>query len=178
MESSCWDKKPPARSRLEVLGVGGVGEATRGGLFPVPFPSGDSWPEVTHHWMQFQGQGPRCPELWTTPAHSHCMPQTGAVDHASPQPLHAPDQHEKSADQQHLRLRLPCHPRSRPRPHIRDTILSETLSGLRWLWLRKEATATASRTMLSSRLAPRGRGVNTLGRGGCALTVPSSDLFD
>ncbi|KAL4698789.1 hypothetical protein H8959_011446 [Pygathrix nigripes] len=52
-------------------------------------------------------------------------------------------------------------------PHIRGAILSETLSGclvsdrriktvagLRWLWLRKEATPTASRTTLSSSLAP------------------------
>ncbi|XP_031517427.1 proline-rich protein 26 [Papio anubis] len=88
-------------------------------------------------------------------------------------------------------MSLPCPPRLHGMPHIRDTILSETLSGslvshrriktvagLRWLWLRKEATPTASRTTLSSSLAPRGRGVNTLGRGGCALTVPSSDLFD
>lgn len=110
MESSCWDKVPPSReeppagSTLEVLGVGGAGEAMRGGLFPVPFPSGDSWPKVTQHRMGFQGQGPRSPGLWTTPAQSHCMPQTGAVDHTSPRPLYAPDQHEKSADQQHLHL--------------------------------------------------------------------------
>lgn len=98
-------EEPPAGSTLEVLGVGGAGEAMRGGLFPVPFPSGDSLPKVTQHRMGFQGQGPRTPELWTTPAQSHCKPQTGAVDHTSPWPLHAPDQHEKSADQQHLRLR-------------------------------------------------------------------------
>nr|XP_028698837.1 proline-rich protein 26-like [Macaca mulatta] len=48
----------------------------RGGLFPVPFPSGDSWPKVTQDRMGFQGQGPRSPGLWTTPAHGHCMPQT------------------------------------------------------------------------------------------------------
>lgn len=98
-------EEPPAGSTLEVLGVGGAGEAMRGGLFPVPFPSGDSWPKVTQDRMGFQGQGPRSPGLWTTPAQSHCMPQTGAVDHTSPRPLYAPDQHEKSADQQHLRLR-------------------------------------------------------------------------
>uniref|UniRef100_A0A2K5Y084 Uncharacterized protein n=1 Tax=Mandrillus leucophaeus TaxID=9568 RepID=A0A2K5Y084_MANLE len=142
--------------------------------------------------MQFQGQGPQCPELWTTPAHRHCMPQTGAVDHASPQPLHAPDQHEKSTGRQHLALHEPALSlRLHGVPHIRGSQSNlfllcclfssrrvKTVAGLRWLWLRKEATPTASRTTLSNSLAPRGRGVNTLGRGGCALTVPSSDLFD
>nr|XP_016818018.3 uncharacterized protein LOC100609481 isoform X4 [Pan troglodytes] len=198
MESSRWDKDPPGERRPQQSqhwrswGVGGAGEATRGGLFPVPFPSGDSWPEVTQHRMRFQGQGPWSPGLWTTPAHSHCKPQTGAVDNASPRQPHAPDQHEKNTGRQHLHLwSLACPPWLHSIPHIKGTILSEALSGflvsdrrtktvagLRWLWLRKEATPTASRTTLSSSLAPRGRGVNTLGRGGCTLMVLSSDLFD
>nr|XP_054516610.1 uncharacterized protein LOC100609481 isoform X2 [Pan troglodytes] len=110
MESSRWDKDPPGERRPQQSqhwrswGVGGAGEATRGGLFPVPFPSGDSWPEVTQHRMRFQGQGPWSPGLWTTPAHSHCKPQTGAVDNASPRQPHAPDQHEKNTGRQHLHL--------------------------------------------------------------------------
>uniref|UniRef100_A0A2K5JM81 Uncharacterized protein n=1 Tax=Colobus angolensis palliatus TaxID=336983 RepID=A0A2K5JM81_COLAP len=148
MESSCWDKVSPAQRSPQ------HGQDWRSWRWVV-------WPKVTQHWMRFQGQGPRCPELWTTQAHSHC-----------------------SRGRQHLCLCLPCLPRLHGTPHIRDTILSETLSGslvsdrriksvagLRWLQLRKEATPTASRTTLSSSLAPRGRG-------GCALMDPSSDLFD
>uniref|UniRef100_A0A2I3GD15 Uncharacterized protein n=1 Tax=Nomascus leucogenys TaxID=61853 RepID=A0A2I3GD15_NOMLE len=195
MESSCWDKDPPGErspqqsQHWRSWGVGGAWVAMRGGLFPVPFPSGDSWPEVTQHRMRFQGQRPWCPGLWTTPADSHCKPQTGAVDHASPRQPHAPDQHEKNA--RVPRKSLPCPPWLHSIPHIRGTILSEALSGslvsdrrtktvavLRWLWLRKGATPTASRTTLSSSLAPCGRGVNTLRRGGCTLMVPSSNLFD
>uniref|UniRef100_A0A2I2YVH8 Uncharacterized protein n=1 Tax=Gorilla gorilla gorilla TaxID=9595 RepID=A0A2I2YVH8_GORGO len=190
MESSHWDKDPPGErspqqsQHWRSWGVGGAGEATRGGLFPVPFPSGDSWPEVTQHQTRFQGQRPWCPGLWTTPAHSHCKLQTSAVDNASPRQPHAPDQHEKNAVP---RMSLACPPWLHGIPTILSEALSgflvsdrrtKTVAGLRWLWLRKEATPTASRTTLSSSLAPRGRGVNTLGRGGCMLMVLSSDLFD
>uniref|UniRef100_A0A2K5RY34 Uncharacterized protein n=1 Tax=Cebus imitator TaxID=2715852 RepID=A0A2K5RY34_CEBIM len=167
-------------STLEVLGVGGSGEATRGGLFRVLFPSGDSWPTGTQQQMQFQGQGPWCPGLWTTPAHSHCMPHTrmGATDHTGPRQPHVPDQHKKNTAQltggSHSSSRhgeCPALSLPRPRwlhgmPHIRGTTLSKTsqrlkaVAGLQW----KEATPTAS--------------MNTLGRRGCTLTLPSFDLFD
>uniref|UniRef100_A0A2K5CTV1 Uncharacterized protein n=1 Tax=Aotus nancymaae TaxID=37293 RepID=A0A2K5CTV1_AOTNA len=179
IESSSW-------STLEVLGVGGSGEATRGGLFRVLFPSGDSWPTGTQQQMQFQGQGPWCLGLWTTPGHSHCMPHTRAVDHAGPQQLHAPD---RGCGPQHLTtthpaLSLPRPPWLHSMPHVRGTILSKTspwlptVAGLQWLWLEERGHTHSQQNMLSSSLALHGRGMYTLGRGGCTLTLPSSDLFD
>eukprot|EP00074_Homo_sapiens_P107231 XP_024303792.1 proline-rich protein 26 isoform X2 [Homo sapiens] len=164
MESSRWDKDPPGERR----------------------------PQQSQHWRArdhgARGCGPRQPTatasprpgLWITPAHGSHTPQTNT--------------RRTQADNIFIyvpRRSLACPPWLHSIPHIKGTILSEALSGflvsdrrtktvagLRWLWLRKEATPTASRTTLSSSLAPRGRGVNTLGRGGCTLMVLSSDLCD
>ena len=95
MESSCWDKGTPGERNPQqgqhwrswgwvVLG----GHAGRAVPCSLPlrrqFAQGDTAPDG------ISGSGTTDP---------------GAVDHTSPKPLHAPDQHEKSADQQHLRLR-------------------------------------------------------------------------
>uniref|UniRef100_A0A2K6UR60 Uncharacterized protein n=1 Tax=Saimiri boliviensis boliviensis TaxID=39432 RepID=A0A2K6UR60_SAIBB len=76
IESSCWDKEPPEERS----------------------------PQHGQHWRARDHGAPGCgphqltatacptPGLWTTPAHSHCMPHTRAVDHPSSQPLHAPHQ--------------------------------------------------------------------------------------